>query len=78
MSQEELSKLVYPWTVQFDKTWDKNYYFNGLTNESVWELPPDIIAKVQDYRRQFEHRVHDFEERNMYKFLPKTYIHQQR
>jgi hypothetical protein len=64
--------------VHYDHTWKKNYYFNPLTTESQWELPPDVIHRVQEYRRQFEHRVHDFEERNMYKFLPKAYVHQQR
>ncbi|KAM3147266.1 hypothetical protein pb186bvf_000517 [Paramecium bursaria] len=78
VNTDEIKNLIKPWEVNYDQTWKKNYYFNPITNESLWELPLDVVKKIQDYRRQYEHRLLDYEERNMYKFLPKTYIATQR
>ncbi|CAD8140610.1 unnamed protein product [Paramecium pentaurelia] len=78
VNADEIQKIIYPWQVLFDDTWKKNYYYNPVTKESVWELPLDIVQKLSDYRRQFEHRLYDYQERNFFKFLPKQYIARQR
>lgn len=45
LTPEELNeyhKLIYPWQQHLDPTWNKYYYFNVFTNESIWELPEAI------------------------------------
>jgi len=73
VSFEELNeyhKLIYPWQQHLAPGFNKYYYYNPFTGESVWVLPQEITAKAT----LFFQRVRDTElERrdvNMEKFLP--------
>jgi Torus domain/WW domain/RNA recognition motif. (a.k.a. RRM, RBD, or RNP domain) len=42
----EYHKLIYPWQQHVAPGYNKYYYFNPLTSESVWELPEGLQVKV--------------------------------
>lgn len=46
MNTDDIKNLIKPWEVNYDQTWKKNYYFNPITNESLWELPLDVVKKI--------------------------------
>jgi len=41
MDQTLLNKLIYPFTSHWDENYKRYYYFNVVSNESVWELPTE-------------------------------------
>jgi len=66
----EYHKIIYPWQQHVAPGFNKYYYFNPFTNESVWELPESIAAKATLFFQRV--RQSDLERRdvNMDKFLP--------
>ena len=41
MNRDLLNKLIYPYTSNFDEEYQKYYYYNTKTKESVWKLPEE-------------------------------------
>lgn len=41
-------EIIAPWIKQFDKRYNRHYYFNPKTNESIWELPNEVQQKIKD------------------------------
>ena len=71
MEESEYSRIIYPWQAYFDEKWQKNYYFNPFTNESVWDLPLEIQSKISSYS-QIQNQIEDeITKKNMSKFLTK-------
>lgn len=46
---KEFAAVIHPWKVFFDQKWNRDFFHNPLTNESVWELPEDVQQRVIKY-----------------------------
>ena len=69
---EELSeyhKLIYPWQQHVAPGYNKYYFFNPLTNESVWELPEGLQAKVTAFFSLVRDNDLDRREVNLDKYI---------
>ena len=69
MDQNEYYKLIHPWQVYYDETWQRSYYFNPINNESVWELPEDLQNFVEDYYATKLKKEKELLQKNMDQFL---------
>ena len=73
-SKEELNdyhKLIYPWQQHLDPKWNKYFFFNPFTNESVWELPKAIQSKVNIYYENLRQKENELKLRNMDEYVEK-------
>lgn len=52
--QQILEALIEPWQIGFDEKYQKNYYYNPLTEESVWELPPELQQRIKLFWQEYE------------------------
>jgi hypothetical protein len=40
-----LNRAKHPWTKMWDDGHKRNYFYNTMTGESVWELPAGIVIE---------------------------------
>ena len=66
----EYHKLIYPWQQHISPEFQKYYYYNPFTNESVWELPIDIKGKADLFFQRVRENEVDRKDVNMERFLP--------
>jgi hypothetical protein len=73
VSYEELNeyhKLIYPWQQHLAPQFNKYYYYNPFTGESVWTLPQEITAKATLFFQRVRETELERRDVNMEKFLP--------
>ena len=65
----EYHKLIYPWQQHTAPSYNKYFYFNPFTSESVWELPDEIKNKVTSFFQKVRDTDQDRRDNNMSKFM---------
>lgn len=65
----EYHKMIYPWQQHIAPGYNKYYFFNPLTNESVWELPEGLQAKVTAFYALVRDNDLDRREVNLDKYV---------
>lgn len=65
----EYHKLIYPWQQHVAPNFNKYFYFNPFTNESVWELPSDIQIKADLFFQRVRDTEQDRKDINMERFI---------
>ena len=70
MDYDEYYKLIHPWQVCYDDAWQRSYYFNPLSNESVWELPEETQISVEKYYAEKFKKEGELKKKNMDQFIP--------
>jgi len=69
ISNEDYARLIAPWQAFYDETYKRNYFFNSETQESVWVLPQEVSARIQEF---YEDQLGDEleETNNVAKYVP--------
>lgn len=78
MDYDEYYKLIHPWQVCYDDTWQRSYYFNPLSNESVWELPEETQNSVEKYYAEKFKKEGEIKKKNMDQFIPAKKVETQK
>lgn len=61
--------MIYPWQQHLDAKWNKYYYFNAFTNESVWELPEAIKQRVTLFYESLREQQEDKNKCNLKEYV---------
>lgn len=67
--EEEYIETIYPWVVQYDKTYEREFFYNPITQESEWALPEAIQIKVTEFYTRKQKEKEEEEKRNVDEFL---------
>lgn len=76
MNTKEINELIEPYQIFYDEEAKRNYYFNTETNESLWQLPRELNARVQSYLSSFQNSTEP--RLNIYKHIPKEFVRKEK